>query len=341
MQNKRQCGTHRSLVDNYLFPQCAGCKQLVLDRTVMRVLNQHWHTNCLKCMDCGASLSDKCFMRLDEIYCKNDFFRRFGTKCAGCERGIPPTEVVRTAQDNVYHMDCFACVICDRLLNTGDEFYLLRDRKLMCKYDFETAKARVFNTDASLPYNHDLFESLVVKKRIELDGEGTWCYLTTIIPRYLYLQTFTQAIWVETDNKNVTDIGLLQTLRQPMTGSALPILAHQAKSELDSANKRPRTTITAKQLEALKRAYNESPKPVRHVREQLSAETGLDMRVVQVWFQNRRPPPVSFFLGPSGKRSLRVSVNLMFYLKTNCTKSARYTHLQANLDLRQTLLERS
>jgi LIM homeobox protein 3/4 len=56
---------------------------------------------------------------------------------------------------------------------------------------------------------------------------------------------------------------------------------------LDDASKRPRTTITAKQLEALKRAYNESPKPARHVREQLSAETGLDMRVVQVWFQNR------------------------------------------------------
>lgn len=58
--------------------------------------------------------------------------------------------------------------------------------------------------------------------------------------------------------------------------------------DIDAANKRPRTTITAKQLEALKRAYNESPKPARHVREQLSAETGLDMRVVQVWFQNRR-----------------------------------------------------
>jgi Homeodomain len=63
---------------------------------------------------------------------------------------------------------------------------------------------------------------------------------------------------------------------------------HIAEFDLDNANKRPRTTITAKQLEALKRAYNESPKPARHVREQLSAETGLDMRVVQVWFQNRR-----------------------------------------------------
>ncbi|KER31668.1 hypothetical protein T265_02174 [Opisthorchis viverrini] len=31
----------------------------------------------------------------------------------------------------------------------------------------------VFNTDASLPYKHDLFESLIVKKRIKVDGEGT------------------------------------------------------------------------------------------------------------------------------------------------------------------------
>ena len=62
--------------------------------------------------------------------------------------------------------------------------------------------------------------------------------------------------------------------------------ASSAEFDLDSANKRPRTTITAKQLEALKVAYNESPKPARHVREQLSAETGLDMRVVQVTMHN-------------------------------------------------------
>lgn len=68
--------------------------------------------------------------------------RRFGTKCAACQLGIPPTQVVRRAQDFVYHLHCFACVVCKRQLATGDEFYLMEDSRLVCKADYETAKQR-------------------------------------------------------------------------------------------------------------------------------------------------------------------------------------------------------
>lgn len=68
--------------------------------------------------------------------------RRYGTKCAACDLGIPPTQVVRRAQENVYHLQCFLCAMCSRQLNTGDEFYLMEDRKLVCKPDYETAKAK-------------------------------------------------------------------------------------------------------------------------------------------------------------------------------------------------------
>ncbi len=44
----------------------------------------------------------------------------------------------------------------------------------------------------------------------------------------------------------------------------------------------PRTTIKAKQLEILKSAFAATPKPTRHIREQLAQETGLNMRVIQV-----------------------------------------------------------
>lgn len=65
----------------------------------------------------------------------------------------------------------------------------------------------------------------------------------------------------------------------------------------EAGAKRPRTTITAKQLETLKNAYKNSPKPARHVREQLSSETGLDMRVVQVRLQPPRPMGASLLTG--------------------------------------------
>lgn len=58
------------------------------------------------------------------------------------DTGIAPTAIVRRAQDNVYHLHCFNCILCKRALNTGDEYYLMEDSKLVCKGDYEAAKQR-------------------------------------------------------------------------------------------------------------------------------------------------------------------------------------------------------
>lgn len=42
----------------------------------------------------------------------------------------------------MYHLHCFACIVCKRQLATGDEFYLMEDSRLVCKADYETAKQR-------------------------------------------------------------------------------------------------------------------------------------------------------------------------------------------------------
>ncbi|KAM6398342.1 LOW QUALITY PROTEIN: LIM/homeobox protein Lhx4 [Pluvialis apricaria] len=183
-------------------PQCAGCNQHILDKFILKVLDRHWHSSCLKCADCQMQLADRCFSRAGRrLLQRSDFFKRFGTKCTACQQASPPPRWSANAQDFVYHLHCFACIICSRQLATGDEFYLMEDGRLVCKEDYETAKQ---NDDS------------------------------------------------------------------------------------EAGAKRPRTTITAKQLETLKERLKDSPKPARHVREQLSSETGLDMRGGAVWFQNRR-----------------------------------------------------
>lgn len=103
----------------------------------------HWHSSCLVCTQCRCQLTQKCYMRNGKAYCREDFFRQFAkTRCAHCDLGVAPSSQVRRAQDNVYHLDCFSCVICKQQLNTGDEFYLMEDNKLVCKTDYEAARQR-------------------------------------------------------------------------------------------------------------------------------------------------------------------------------------------------------
>ncbi|XP_055341371.1 LIM/homeobox protein Lhx3-like isoform X2 [Paramacrobiotus metropolitanus] len=177
---------------------CHGCQEPIFDRFIWQILDLKWHADCLVCTVCHQRLSTKCYNKDGKILCKNDFFKTYGTKCASCEQGIAPDDLVRHAGEYAYHVECFVCYVCAKNFATGEEFYLMENKKVVCKMDYDNSKSK------------------------------------------------------------------------------------------ETSNKRPRTTISAKQLETLKLAYNASSKPARHIREQLSHDTGLDMRVVQVWFQNRR-----------------------------------------------------
>lgn len=56
-------------------PKCGGCGEMILDRFILKVLDRTWHAKCLKCADCGAQLTDKCFARGGQVFCKDDFFK--------------------------------------------------------------------------------------------------------------------------------------------------------------------------------------------------------------------------------------------------------------------------
>ncbi|XP_061164321.1 LIM/homeobox protein Awh-like [Saccostrea echinata] len=113
---------------------CHGCGDLITERFLLHVNGQAWHVGCLRCCICqiGLERQTSCFIREDNIYCRNDYSREFGTKCAKCYRTIQSTDWVRRARENVYHLACFACDSCKRQLSTGEEFALQGDR-VLCK----------------------------------------------------------------------------------------------------------------------------------------------------------------------------------------------------------------
>ncbi|KAK1801464.1 hypothetical protein P4O66_022729 [Electrophorus voltai] len=310
-------------------PQCAGCSQHILDKFILKVLDRHWHSKCLKCADCQALLADKCFSRAGNVYCKEDFFKRFGTKCAWCQQGIPPSQVVRKAQDFVYHLHCFSCVMCSRQLATGDQFYLMEDGRLVCKTDYETAKQNGGDDSeagAKRPRTTITAKQLETLKSAYKNSPKPARHVREQLSSETGLDMRVVQVWFQ--NRRAKEKRLKKDAGRHRWGQFYKNVKRSrgsskvekessaedgglSDSELsfrddsEAGAKRPRTTITAKQLETLKSAYKNSPKPARHVREQLSSETGLDMRVVQVsyqlhplytapphstlvWFQNRR-----------------------------------------------------
>ncbi|XP_076053777.1 LIM/homeobox protein Lhx5-like [Oratosquilla oratoria] len=272
---------------------CAGCQKPITGKFLLTVLDRTWHAECVRCVDCGCSLTDKCFSREGKLFCRSDFFRRFGTKCSGCLQGISPQDLVRKARDRVFHLKCFTCCVCRKQLSTGEELYVFDENKFVCKQDYMNGKA-------SDPY--------VMSEEEEMESMDTCDASITSPPSdasaHTGLAQPTTPLTPATPNTPLppnTDLEKGSSVSSnarddgdhsddELEGDKSIDDDKKAAEDDKTGNKRrgPRTTIKAKQLEILKNAFSKTPKPTRHIREQLAKETSLPMRVIQVWFQNKR-----------------------------------------------------
>ncbi|XP_021461265.2 LIM/homeobox protein Lhx6 isoform X1 [Oncorhynchus mykiss] len=119
--------------------QCANCGTEIQDRYLLKVNNLNWHVGCLECSVCRVSLRqhNSCYIKNKEIFCKLDYFSKFGTKCGQCRRQVYASDWVRRARGSVYHLACFACYSCKRQLSTGEEFGLVEGR-VLCRAHYDT-----------------------------------------------------------------------------------------------------------------------------------------------------------------------------------------------------------
>ncbi|XP_017043501.2 LIM homeobox transcription factor 1-beta isoform X1 [Drosophila ficusphila] len=196
--------------------QCAHCCQPICDRYIMRVVEHSFHEGCLKCTACSLHLVHSCYAREGKLYCRIDYERLYiRNHCLGCGLKIAADELVMRCHENVFHLKCFACVVCGALLKKGEQ-YVVKQGQLFCRFDYEKEVEMLQGYDF---YGDELFPP-------KLDGR-----------------------------------------RGP---------------------KRPRTILNTQQRRAFKASFEVSPKPCRKVRENLAKDTGLSLRIVQVWFQNQR-----------------------------------------------------
>ena len=92
---------------------------------------------------------------------------------------------------------------------------------------------------------------------------------------------------------------------------------HQQQQQRRSRAGRVRTVLTEKQLQLLKSCYHANPRPDALMKEQLVEMTGLNPRVVRVWFQNKRCKDKKLQNRLMEKQLQQESVSLLTVTNTN------------------------
>ncbi|KAI3362339.1 hypothetical protein L3Q82_012238, partial [Scortum barcoo] len=214
--------------------------------------------------------------------------------CEGCTRIISDRFLMRVNGAS-WHEDCLQCAACQRPLTAT---CYSRDSKLYCREDYQ----RLFATKCS-----GCLEKIAPTEFVMRAMESVYhlrCFCCCVCERQLckgdeFVLKQGQLLCKSDYEKERV---LLSTVSPDNSESEksededLDVTTEKyraaGKGNDDSKDsrrpKRPRTILTTQQRRAFKASFEVSSKPCRKVRETLAAETGLSVRVVQVWFQNQR-----------------------------------------------------
>ncbi|XP_064540648.1 LIM domain kinase 1 isoform X2 [Drosophila montana] len=136
-----------------VLPACASCLCPLLahnhnDEPIVMALGQQWHCDCFRCSVCDSHLHSWYFERENLLYCREDYYARFGDACQQCTAVI--TGPVMVAGEHKFHPECFCCAACGSFIGEGESYALVERSKLYCGHCYGKrlpvdARARITN----------------------------------------------------------------------------------------------------------------------------------------------------------------------------------------------------
>ena len=268
---------------------CAVCNESVRgDAPVYTVRDLPHHPKCLQCVECADPLTEKCFYQDEQYFCRRDFYRLTASpRCRACDSHIDYGQMSFPVGEWRYHADCFFCCVCRLRLGKGSNGQVSADGLVYCQdhvFMSQMKTAPVMSptmTTGMPPQQHEMYER---DSGIECDlsaGEAAFGRQIEQQAPQQQQQQNTAAVAKSPAGSNGGGDG-------DDAGDSDSERGGDGKDGKESKRRGPRTTIKAKQLELLRDVFVTTPKPTRLMREQLAKDTGLPMRVIQVWFQNKR-----------------------------------------------------
>ncbi|XP_051272386.1 filamin-binding LIM protein 1 [Dicentrarchus labrax] len=120
---------------------CWACGEAITDH-VIRALERAYHLSCFTCATCKQQIGEQAFAQgeVGEVYCLQDYYRKYAPKCNACKKLIIPKED-GTDSYNVeclgrsYHENCYRCEVCVIQLSPepNEHGCYPLDGKMLCK----------------------------------------------------------------------------------------------------------------------------------------------------------------------------------------------------------------
>ncbi|XP_024910610.1 LIM domain kinase 1a isoform X2 [Cynoglossus semilaevis] len=85
----------------------------------------------MQCCRCSASLSHWYYEKDGQLFCKKDYWAKYGELCHGCNDPIS-TGLIMVAGEHKYHPECFSCLRCRSFIGDGDTYALVERSNLYC-----------------------------------------------------------------------------------------------------------------------------------------------------------------------------------------------------------------
>ncbi|XP_062412455.1 LIM homeobox transcription factor 1-alpha [Sardina pilchardus] len=216
--------------------------------------------------------------------------------CKGCHLRIRDKYLLRV-HDGLWHESCVQCVTCREPLTHS---CFLRDNKLYCRRDYTKlfavrckgceeviSPAELVMLAGKAVYHLACFRCSACGLSLQ---RGDQCVLREgrllCVADYHHQRPASPESSLSGKSEDDEDD---EEEEEDEDSSSKATSEQNRSGSLDHKRpKRPRTILTTQQRRAFKASFEVSSKPCRKVRETLAAETGLSVRVVQVWFQNQR-----------------------------------------------------
>ena len=192
-------------------------------------------------------------MRRDNtLYCHKDYYNLFdATNCHICQNTIEYGTKAYPLNEAFVHMTCFQCTVCD--------ISLVNQLK--------------FGYDGVRPFCQVHTPAIVQQSPEVHPGGAASVEVTT---------TSLSAVSIKSES---SDTSTTSTTDQSTEDSIEDV---DGDDDLKSKKRTPRTKFTEKQTALMMEIFSQTPRPTRLMREHLAKTTGLPVRCIQIWFQNKR-----------------------------------------------------